>query len=119
LAPDVKQTARGDKKGAGPAHRTVSATAERKQGGGKETGKGADHDLRSHNQEPPVITDPQNNFLFPEGVTQGVVGESITANRTVKHVGALFEPALTEPESELAVQYQSNGQLALVASSKH
>lgn len=114
MAPGVKQTARGDKIAWGQRHRKVIATAERKQGGGNETGKGADHDLRSHNHKLPV-TDPQNNFLSPEGVTQGVVGESITANRTVKDVGALFEPVRTEPESELAAQCQSNGQLALVA----
>ena len=30
-----------------------------------------------------VITDPQSDFLSPEGVTWGVVGESVTANRTV------------------------------------
>jgi len=40
-----------------------------------------------------VITDPQNDFLSPEGVTWGVVGQSITANRTVENLGALFEVA--------------------------
>lgn len=30
-----------------------------------------------------VITDPQNDFLSPEGVTWGVVGESVTENNTV------------------------------------
>lgn len=40
-----------------------------------------------------VITDPQNDFLSPEGVTWGVVGESITNNRTVENIGALFETA--------------------------
>lgn len=40
-----------------------------------------------------VITDPQNDFLSPEGVTWGVVGESITRNRTVENLGALFEVA--------------------------
>ncbi len=34
-----------------------------------------------------VITDPQNDFLSPEGVTWGVVGQSITANRTVEKSG--------------------------------
>ena len=28
-----------------------------------------------------VITDPQNDFLSPDGVTWGVVGESVTANK--------------------------------------
>ena len=40
-----------------------------------------------------VITDPQNDFLSPEGVTWGVVGESVTANDTVKHIGQLFVAA--------------------------
>lgn len=40
-----------------------------------------------------VITDPQNDFLSPEGVTWGVVGESITKNGTVENLGALFEVA--------------------------
>lgn len=37
-----------------------------------------------------VVTDPQNDFLSPEGVTWGVVGESITANRTVENLEDLF-----------------------------
>lgn len=40
-----------------------------------------------------VITDPQNDFLSPNGVTWGVVGQSITENRTVENLGALFEVA--------------------------
>jgi len=40
-----------------------------------------------------VVTDPQNDFLSPEGVTWGVVGASVTANDTVKHIGQLFESA--------------------------
>jgi len=40
-----------------------------------------------------VITDPQNDFLSPQGVTWGVVGESITKNSTVENLGALFEVA--------------------------
>jgi nicotinamidase-related amidase len=31
-----------------------------------------------------VITDPQNDFLSPDGVTWGVVGKSVTENNTVK-----------------------------------
>ena len=31
-----------------------------------------------------VLTDPQNDFLSPEGVTWGVVGESVTDNNTVE-----------------------------------
>jgi len=40
-----------------------------------------------------VITDPQNDFLSPEGVTWGVVGQSITENGTVDNLGALFQVA--------------------------
>jgi len=30
-----------------------------------------------------LITDPQNDFLSPKGVTWGVVGKSVTDNNTV------------------------------------
>ncbi len=40
-----------------------------------------------------VITDPQNDFLSPEGVTWGVVGKSVTANDTVKNIERLFQAA--------------------------
>ena len=40
-----------------------------------------------------LITDPQNDFLSPDGVTWGVVGESVTENDTVTHIDALFESA--------------------------
>lgn len=40
-----------------------------------------------------VITDPQNDFLSPEGVTWGVVGASVTANNTVENIDALFRVA--------------------------
>jgi hypothetical protein len=40
-----------------------------------------------------VITDPQNDFLSPEGVTWGVVGESVTENNTVAHLEVLFKTA--------------------------
>jgi nicotinamidase-related amidase len=40
-----------------------------------------------------VVTDPQNDFLSPEGVTWGVVGASVTANNTVAHIGQLLESA--------------------------
>jgi len=33
-----------------------------------------------------VITDPQNDFLSPEGVTWGVVGKSVEANNTVENI---------------------------------
>ncbi len=40
-----------------------------------------------------VITDPQNDFLSPEGVTWHVVGESVTENNTVANIEALFVAA--------------------------
>jgi len=40
-----------------------------------------------------VITDPQNDFLSPNGVTWGVVGESVKANNTVENIEALFKVA--------------------------
>ncbi len=40
-----------------------------------------------------VITDPQNDFLSPEGVTWGMVGDSVTENKTVEHIEALFQAA--------------------------
>lgn len=38
-----------------------------------------------------VITDPQNDFLSPDGVTWGVVGESVTKNGTVNNIETLFK----------------------------
>ena len=40
-----------------------------------------------------VITDPQNDFLSPKGVAWGVVGKSVTENRTVEHIDSLFKAA--------------------------
>ena len=40
-----------------------------------------------------VITDPQNDFLSPDGVTWGVVGESVKANNTVENIDSLFKVA--------------------------
>lgn len=40
-----------------------------------------------------VITDPQNDFLSPAGVTWGLVGKSVTENRTVQNIKVLFETA--------------------------
>lgn len=42
-----------------------------------------------------VIIDPQNDFLSPEGVTWGVVGESVTENNTVDNIERLFRAAKT------------------------
>ena len=40
-----------------------------------------------------VITDPQNDFLSPEGVTWGLVGASVTANKTVENIESLIKAA--------------------------
>ena len=40
-----------------------------------------------------VIVDPQNDFLSPNGVTWGVVGESVTENNTVANIAALMKAA--------------------------
>lgn len=40
-----------------------------------------------------VVTDPQIDFLSPDGVTWGVVGESVTEHGTVANIGRLFRAA--------------------------
>jgi nicotinamidase-related amidase len=40
-----------------------------------------------------VVTDPQIDFLHPEGVTWGVVGASVTRNGTVGNIESLFKAA--------------------------
>lgn len=40
-----------------------------------------------------VITDPQNDFLSPKGVTWRVVGESVTENNTVENIELLLKAA--------------------------
>ncbi len=40
-----------------------------------------------------VITDPQNDFLSPEGVTWALVGKNVTENNTVENIEALFKTA--------------------------
>lgn len=40
-----------------------------------------------------LITDPQNDFLSPDGVTWGVVGNSVTENDTVKNIETLMKSA--------------------------
>ena len=40
-----------------------------------------------------VITDPQNDFLSPEGVTWGLVGASVVANGTVANIETLMKTA--------------------------
>lgn len=40
-----------------------------------------------------VITDPQNDFLSPDGVAWGVVGKNVTGNNTVENLETLFKTA--------------------------
>jgi nicotinamidase-related amidase len=40
-----------------------------------------------------VITDPQIDFLSPDGVTWGIVGNNVTHNKTVEHIGQLLKSA--------------------------
>ena len=40
-----------------------------------------------------VVTDPQNDFLSPDGVTWELVGSSVTENNTVAHIEQLFKAA--------------------------
>lgn len=40
-----------------------------------------------------VITDPQNDFLSPDGATWGLVGENVTENNTVANIGSLLQAA--------------------------
>ena len=40
-----------------------------------------------------LITDPQIDFLSPDGVTWGVVGESVTENNTVANIDKVFQLA--------------------------
>lgn len=43
-----------------------------------------------------VITDPQNDFLSEQGVTWGLVGDSVKENQTVEHIEALLATAKAE-----------------------
>lgn len=47
-----------------------------------------------------LVTDPQNDFLSPDGVTWGVVGQNVTDNNTVENIDRLFAAA---QQSDLAV----------------
>ncbi|WP_299604175.1 cysteine hydrolase [uncultured Tateyamaria sp.] len=40
-----------------------------------------------------VVTDPQNDFLSPDGVTWGVIGASVTEHNTVENIETLFRTA--------------------------
>ena len=43
-----------------------------------------------------VVTDPQNDFLSPQGVTWGVVGKNVEDNNTVENIDTLFKTAKAE-----------------------
>ena len=43
-----------------------------------------------------VITDPQNDFLSPDGLTWGLVGASVEANGTVGHIRAIVQSPQAE-----------------------
>ncbi len=40
-----------------------------------------------------VLTDPQNDFLSPDGVTWGLVGDNVTENGTVDNIETLLKAA--------------------------
>ena len=40
-----------------------------------------------------VITDPQNDFLSPDGVTWEMLGANVTANNTVENLETLMKTA--------------------------
>ena len=40
-----------------------------------------------------VITDPQNDFLSEQGVTWGLVGDSVVENNTIENIGRLMKAA--------------------------
>ena len=40
-----------------------------------------------------VVTDPQNDFLSPAGVTWGMVGKNVTENNTVENIESLIKTA--------------------------
>jgi len=41
-----------------------------------------------------LVSDPQDDFLSPDGATWGIVGASVTANGTVEHIDQLFAAAI-------------------------
>jgi len=43
-----------------------------------------------------VVTDPQIDFLSPDGVTWGVVGKSVQENNTVENIDTLFKEAIAQ-----------------------
>ena len=49
-----------------------------------------------------VVSDPQIDFLSPDGVTWGVVGESVQEHNTVENLGKLFAAAKQAAVDRLA-----------------
>jgi len=47
----------------------------------------------THGDTALVLTDPQNDFLSPQGVTRELVGKSVEQNGTVAHIGQLLTAA--------------------------
>ena len=61
-----------------------------------------------------VITDPQNDFLNPKGVTWGVVGESVTENTTVENIKTLLKTHCTEAHHLISTN-EVTGKIVLLA----
>jgi len=55
--------------------------------------KGEKGNARMDNATALVITDPQNDFLSPDGATWELVGENVTENNTVANIKSLLEAA--------------------------
>ncbi len=66
------------------AHHDPNAYAPPEKGALPETGFALDHPRAAL-----VVTDPQVDFLSPQGVTWGVVGASVEHHGTVKNIGRL------------------------------
>ena len=49
----------------------------------------------SPNDTAVVVTDPQNDFLSPDGATWELVGKSVEENGTVEHIETLLKTAKT------------------------
>ena len=57
-----------------------------------------------------VITDPQNDFLSPDGVAWGVVGQAVQSNKTVENLEALFKVA-DQKSMQVFVDFHKNAAL--------
>ncbi len=58
-----------------------------------------------------VITDPQNDFLSPDGVTWELVGKSVEANSTVENIENAQSGSGTNTYSEHGVSFEYPGEL--------